>query len=138
MHNVESCIQCHSSCRITITISSNIIQHETGEQYCSFLSKVCRTFRAVALCQMLQGHPVAVDLKRLETSCTHWIESCSIAHQFHGVSTDAAMSLYGIKHNSLCCEKSCHAIIILLSCYALHVWLTFTYFEELLNITMRT
>ena len=34
---------------------------------------------------------------RLETSCTHWIESCSIARQFHVVSTDAAMSLYGIK-----------------------------------------
>ena len=42
--------------------------------------------------------PVAVDKEsRLETSRTHWIESCSIAHQFHVVSTDAAMSLYGIK-----------------------------------------
>ena len=32
----------------------------------------------------------------LETSCTHLIRSCSIAHQIHVVSTDAAMSLYGI------------------------------------------
>ena len=41
--------------------------------------------------------PVAVDEEpRLETSCTHWIGSCSIAHQFHVVSTNAAMSLYGI------------------------------------------
>ena len=42
--------------------------------------------------------PVAVDKEpRLETSCTHWIRSCSIAHQIHVVSTNAAMSLYGIK-----------------------------------------
>ena len=32
-----------------------IIQNETDEQYCSFLSNGCRTFRAVALCQLLQG-----------------------------------------------------------------------------------
>ena len=32
----------------------NLIQHESDEQYCSFLSSGCRTFRAVALCQLLQ------------------------------------------------------------------------------------
>ena len=38
-----------------------------------------------ALCQLLQG--VAVDKEpRLEMSCTHWIGSCSIAHEFHVVS----------------------------------------------------
>ena len=30
-------------------------QHESDNQYCSFLSNGCRTFRAVALCQLLQG-----------------------------------------------------------------------------------
>ena len=30
------------------------VQHESDEQYCSFLSNGCRTFRAVALCQLLQ------------------------------------------------------------------------------------
>ena len=46
------------------------------------------------------GLPVAVDKEpRLEMSCTHLIRSCSIAHQFHVVSTDAAMSLYGIMSN---------------------------------------
>ena len=42
-------------------------------------SCVCRYNRAVALCQLLQGATV-------ETSCTHLIRSCSIAHQFHVVS----------------------------------------------------
>ena len=30
------------------------VQHESDEQYCSFLSNGCRTFRAVDLCQLLQ------------------------------------------------------------------------------------
>ena len=43
---------------------------------------------------------------RLETSCTHWIESCSIAHQFHVVSTDATMSLYEINNFAVHLERS--------------------------------
>ena len=62
-----------------LTVVSILVAIFTDEQY---------TTRNVA---------VAVDKEpRLETSCTHWIGSCSIAHQFHVVSTNAAMSLYGI------------------------------------------
>ena len=47
--------------------------------------------------------PVAVGREpRLETSCTHFIRSCSIAHQIHVVSTNTAMSLYGIMFVSVC------------------------------------
>ena len=31
-----------------------------------------------------------------------WIRSCSIAHQIHVVSTNAAMSLYGIMYITVC------------------------------------
>ena len=67
------------------------IQHESDEQYCSFLFNGCRTFRAMSLCQLFDDKE-----PRLEMSCTHWIRSCSIAHQIHVVSTNAAMILYGI------------------------------------------
>ena len=37
--------------------------------------------------------PVAVDKEPwLETSCTHWIRSCSIVHQIHVVSTNRVLS----------------------------------------------
>ena len=68
-------------------IAAFVIQYESDEQHCSFLyyPNGCRTFLAVALCQLLQ-HSIAVDKEpRFETSCTHWIRSCSIAHQIYVV-----------------------------------------------------
>ena len=50
-----------------INVVTRYVQHESDGQFCSFLSNGCRTFQAVALCQLLQG----AKEPRLETSCTH-------------------------------------------------------------------
>ena len=53
--------------------------------------------------------PTADKAPQLETSCTHLIRSCSIAHQIHVVSTNAAMSLYRIVYiHSTCIMHNAH------------------------------
>ena len=90
-HRTHMCPLCSWSCPVKGRVGAGSdcflwttrgrLQHENGEQ-CS---------------------PVAVDKEtRLETSCTHCIRSCSIAHHFHVVSTDVAMSVYRITWKVVC------------------------------------